>query len=47
MVLMYGRFLLQSVESGNVVLDGGYIDLDPAKLAAVTTPTTSSVVSPA
>ena len=25
---------MQSVESGKVVLDGGYVDLDPAKLAA-------------
>ena len=35
---------LQSVESGNIVLDGGYIDLDPAKLASIS-PTTSSPVS--
>ena len=35
--------MLQSVESGNVVLDGGYVDLDPAKLASISTTNASSV----
>ena len=37
--------VLQSVESGKVVLDGGYIDLDPAKLASMTTTVSTSTVS--
>jgi 3-hydroxyacyl-CoA dehydrogenase/3a,7a,12a-trihydroxy-5b-cholest-24-enoyl-CoA hydratase len=36
------HFKCKSVESGNVVLDGGYVDLDPAKLASISTTNASS-----
>lgn len=34
---------IQSVESDKVVIDGGYIDLDPVKLASIATSENTSV----
>lgn len=42
--MVYFSPATQSVESGKVVLDGGYVDLDPVKLAGMATATAHTSV---